>query len=432
MKATSLGILLVFLMLIAACSQDVAEGKMDINAGISDTLAIPIVALAEETDVEIEPGLTMRVLQKGTGAVADVGDKISVHYTGWLHDGSAKNSRGVQIDSSVDRGRKFEFTLGAGHVLPGWDNGIVGMKVGEIRELTMAPQLAFGQRGSGEQVPPGSTLVFEISLETVASAVKRSNLASQSPIVANGTMETQPAVVDATSKLKEFGNDALKSELRRSLVRQWAEDGHAGAQSTLGRGYRFGHGFPIDLKKAIGWYERAAQQGDTNAQSILAHLYMGYDDPAVRNVPLALKWSHVSAERGAAPSGIALWNINSAITPQTRYLFDADDLTWLSFQLSGGETQKATNDTEEAKLVQCHAEVNKRIVECYTQIDDCDLIGCTEEVQCRGWGPYGRCGDRTYGPYGNSGDFYCDPKNSDNVDFNRDIVIRDACNGEFD
>jgi FKBP-type peptidyl-prolyl cis-trans isomerase FkpA len=92
---------------------------------------------------------------KGTEAVA--GKTVSVHYTGWLTDGK-------EFDSSRKSGNPFKFQLGAGQVIPGWDKGVAGMKVGGKRKLTIPPQLAYGERGAGNIIPPNSTLVFDVEL----------------------------------------------------------------------------------------------------------------------------------------------------------------------------------------------------------------------------------------------------------------------------
>jgi FKBP-type peptidyl-prolyl cis-trans isomerase FkpA len=113
---------------------------------------------------EIVPGLTMRVLEAGSGATAEAGQTAVVHYTGWLYDRQASDNRGEKFDSSVDRGQPFEFTLGAGDVISGWDQGVLGMQPGELRELRIAPELAYGQRGAGDVIPPGATLIFEVEL----------------------------------------------------------------------------------------------------------------------------------------------------------------------------------------------------------------------------------------------------------------------------
>jgi FKBP-type peptidyl-prolyl cis-trans isomerase len=116
---------------------------------------------------EIEPGLSMRILKTGDGETAVSGQIAVVHYTGWLYDPLADNHRGQKFDSSVDRGEHFSFPLGAGRVIQGWDKGVTGMRVGEVRELTIAPQLAYGDRGAGAVIPPGATLVFEVELADI-------------------------------------------------------------------------------------------------------------------------------------------------------------------------------------------------------------------------------------------------------------------------
>ncbi len=113
---------------------------------------------------EIAPGLSGRTLVQGDGAVAEVGHFASVHYTGWLYDPAADNLRGTKFDSSVDRGAHFRFTLGEGRVIRGWDQGVPGMRIGEVRELTIAPEMGYGERGAGALIPPNSTLVFVVEL----------------------------------------------------------------------------------------------------------------------------------------------------------------------------------------------------------------------------------------------------------------------------
>lgn len=114
--------------------------------------------------VQIVPGLSRRILEEGGGATARPGQIAVVHYTGWLYDENAPAKRGNKFDSSRDRGRYFEFAIGAGNVIRGWDQGVVGMAIGEVRELTIAPDLAYGQRGYGDVIPSDATLVFEVEL----------------------------------------------------------------------------------------------------------------------------------------------------------------------------------------------------------------------------------------------------------------------------
>jgi len=106
---------------------------------------------------EIE-GLETEVLQEGSGEQAKNGDKLSVHYTGTLEDGT-------KFDSSLERGMPFEFVLGQDQVIQGWEKGILGMKVGEKRKLVIAPELAYGEQGAGNgAIPPNATLIFEVEL----------------------------------------------------------------------------------------------------------------------------------------------------------------------------------------------------------------------------------------------------------------------------
>ena len=112
-------------------------------------------------------GLTYEDTTLGTGAEAVAGKRVRVHYTGWLHDPMASNSRGAKFDSSKDRGQPFHFHLGAGEVIRGWDEGVQGMKVGGSRVLTIPADLGYGARGAGGVIPPNATLVFEVDLLSV-------------------------------------------------------------------------------------------------------------------------------------------------------------------------------------------------------------------------------------------------------------------------
>ena len=100
----------------------------------------------------------------GNGAEAAAGQRVKVHYTGWLYDPTADNSRGKKFDSSKDRGQPFSFRLGGGEVIRGWDEGVQGMKVGGTRVLTIPPEMGYGARGAGGVIPPNATLVFEVEL----------------------------------------------------------------------------------------------------------------------------------------------------------------------------------------------------------------------------------------------------------------------------
>jgi FKBP-type peptidyl-prolyl cis-trans isomerase FkpA len=104
----------------------------------------------------------------GSGAEALPGAKVAVHYTGWLYDHSKPDHKGAQFDSSRG-GRPFEFVLGAGQVIPGWDQGVQGMKVGGQRRLVIPASLAYGDGGAGGVIPPGATLLFDVELIDVVA-----------------------------------------------------------------------------------------------------------------------------------------------------------------------------------------------------------------------------------------------------------------------
>ncbi|RAI58844.1 FKBP-type peptidyl-prolyl cis-trans isomerase [Roseicella frigidaeris] len=102
--------------------------------------------------------------KQGTGATAEVGKLVTVHYTGWLYDAGAPETKGRKFDSSRDRNEPFQFQLGAGEVIAGWDQGVAGMQVGGQRRLTIPPELGYGARGAGGVIPPNATLVFDVEL----------------------------------------------------------------------------------------------------------------------------------------------------------------------------------------------------------------------------------------------------------------------------
>lgn len=155
---------------IVACGGPAEEGgdAEPAEAPAAEETAAPAPApiateYAAELDVDLdamektESGLRYEVLNEGTGEAAQPGNTVAVHYTGWLPDGT-------KFDSSRDRDEPFSFLLGAGRVIPGWDEGVAGMKVGGEKKLVIPPELGYGARGAGNVIPPGATLVFDVEL----------------------------------------------------------------------------------------------------------------------------------------------------------------------------------------------------------------------------------------------------------------------------
>jgi peptidylprolyl isomerase len=117
----------------------------------------------DEQVIQTATGLEYVELFEGTGARPKPGETVSVHYTGWLKSGQ-------KFDSSVDRGQPFAFPIGKGRVIKGWDEGVATMKVGGKRKLIIPAHLGYGDRGAGNVIPPGATLIFEVELLGVQSA----------------------------------------------------------------------------------------------------------------------------------------------------------------------------------------------------------------------------------------------------------------------
>ncbi len=148
------GMAVVTAIAFAGCGGDALTAPGD---GIPDPPA------SAQAPVTTSSGLTYQDFVVGTGATAVAGRAVTVHYTGWLEDGT-------KFDSSVDRGTPFTFTLGIGSVIAGWEEGVVGMQAGGTRRLLIPPALGYGSRGAGGVIPPNSTLIFDVHLLAVAAS----------------------------------------------------------------------------------------------------------------------------------------------------------------------------------------------------------------------------------------------------------------------
>jgi peptidylprolyl isomerase len=137
-----------------------AEGTRRIPPNVTLVFEVELLdvstPLAELPPTSVKE-LIVEDLVVGTGAKARAGDTISVHYTGWLEDGT-------QFDSSLDKGEPIEFVLGKGQVIAGWEQGLIGMKVGGLRKLTIPPDLGYGAKGKRKYIPPNAALIFEVEL----------------------------------------------------------------------------------------------------------------------------------------------------------------------------------------------------------------------------------------------------------------------------
>lgn len=139
-------------VLLAACGDGAAPTATS-PAATSPTITAPAVTALERVDGKL-----------GSGAPIVAGQTAVVNYTGWLYEPGATDHKGSQFDSSIPGGRPFKFKLGAGQVIKGWDEGVLGMQVGGSRRLTIPAALAYGDSGAGGVIPPGAALVFDVDL----------------------------------------------------------------------------------------------------------------------------------------------------------------------------------------------------------------------------------------------------------------------------
>ena len=129
--------------------------------GVASLTLAPGIVRAEPETTLTASGLKYIDVKVGNGAEAKPGQTVTVHYTGWLYNHGAK---GKKFDSSRDRGEPFDFPLGGGQVIAGWDEGVAGMKVGGRRTLIIPASLGYGARGAGGAIPPNATLMFDVEL----------------------------------------------------------------------------------------------------------------------------------------------------------------------------------------------------------------------------------------------------------------------------
>ena len=150
-----LGSRLAALVLALACASAYAQGSTPPAPAAPSTMSNLSATVTDLQKLDVK---------QGTGVEASAGKPVLVHYTGWLYDSAAPEGKGAKFDSSRDRGVPFGFFLGGGKVIKGWDQGVVGMKVGGQRRLVIPPQLGYGERGAGGVIPPNATLIFDVEL----------------------------------------------------------------------------------------------------------------------------------------------------------------------------------------------------------------------------------------------------------------------------
>ena len=166
MKVRSLGLAVAVVLLAAGCKEATQNSSSASQTGVGATVtgdapaaATPAPEAAGGKVHKLASGLQYEDVVVGSGKMAEPGMNVSVHYTGWLTD-EAK----TKFDSSVDRGQPFQFQLGAGQVIQGWDEGVKGMRIGGKRKLTIPPDLGYGSRGASGVIPPNATLLFDVEL----------------------------------------------------------------------------------------------------------------------------------------------------------------------------------------------------------------------------------------------------------------------------
>jgi peptidylprolyl isomerase len=219
----------------------------------------------DEADYETtDSGLQFYDLESGEGPTPEPGELVSVHYTGWLTDGT-------KFDSSLDRGQTFTFPLGQRQVIPGWDEGVATMKPGGKRQLVIPAELAYGQQGAGAIIPPGATLIFEIELVEILPG---------SPEAPTEVGEADYETTDSGLKYYDFETgDGPTPEVGQGVVVHytgWLEDGTK-FDSSLDRGQPFV--FVLGQGQVIpGWDEGLATMKVGGKRQLVIPAELGYGE----------------------------------------------------------------------------------------------------------------------------------------------------------
>jgi peptidylprolyl isomerase len=211
----------------------------------------------------------------GTGAVAKKGDEIRVHYTGKLEDGRV-------FDSSLKRGVPFDFPLGAGRVIPGWDEGVIGMKVGGKRTLTIPPDKAYGERGAGGVIPPNATLTFDIELLAIVPPLPQPK--AESAFTGSARKFTTPNRVKVQVHKEGTGSEAKAGDVVEvHYTGKLKADGTV-FDSSVKRGQAFK--FPVGQGKVIkGWDETIVGMKTGELRTITIPAKMAYGERARGKIP---------------------------------------------------------------------------------------------------------------------------------------------------
>jgi peptidylprolyl isomerase len=246
-------VLLTLILLVAACGPETAPAADQTQSTTQET---------EGTTVKTASGLQYQELKAGDGPAAKAGDIVSVHYTGKLTDGK-------KFDSSLDRGQPFQFALGQGQVIKGWDEGIALMKKGGKAILTIPPELGYGARGAGGVIPPNATLVFEVELV---------NILAGAPAAPTTVNETDYQTTATGLKYYDFvvGTGAAPKQGQQVTVHYtgWLVDGKK-FDSSLDRGQPFG--FAIGVGQVIrGWDEGVMSMKVGGKRQLVIPAELGY------------------------------------------------------------------------------------------------------------------------------------------------------------